>query len=94
MVKPVVCLFTRDDCRPCRCGLGRNLLEELKDANRCDCAEFNLSQLAKDHRAAQYARRYGLNHFPTFIISHPERVDVAEKIWADDNKKWEIKAKN
>jgi hypothetical protein len=90
MAKPVVYLFTRDDCRPCRCGLARNLLKELTDKNRCDGAEYNLSKLDPDDPAIKYARARGFSHFPTFLVCHPERPNFPiEKIWADDNKKWD-----
>ncbi len=88
MPKPVVYLFTRDDCLRCRCGLARNLLDELKNKNRCTGEEFNLSQLPKDCDAAKYARGRGFRHFPTFLICHPAHKDALEKIWGDDGDKW------
>lgn len=88
MPKPTVLLITRNCFKCCRCGLGRNLLEELKEKGRCDGREFNLDELPKDHFMVKYARGCGLCHFPTFIIQHPQQKIPDVKVWGNDAKGW------
>ncbi len=91
MAKPFVYLLTSNGCRPCYCGLGRNLLKELEDNDRCDGVEFNLSLLPKDHVVGKWATRYGFRHFPAFLFFHPTKLDIQDfrdKVCTDTSDKW------
>lgn len=77
--KPIVLLFTRDDCQDkdnaCTCPLARILLQSV--ANRCDAKEMNLTRIAKaglgdpNYDYFKYARARGYR-VPLFLVKHPD----------------------